>query len=172
MKAGRRTMGICVLLGAGGLLLHAALGLSQPARPGPNPGAGKVLPKLEPYAETRLLMEGLAQANFRGLERILTQQPNEDKAWVFGRGQALLLAETGNLLMLRPPRNDGEPVWFQRASDFRAAAVQLAASMGQRDFQRSRNNLFALANTCNRCHQTFRIPAQIKPFEEQLKVSH
>ena len=74
--------------------------------------------------------------------------------------------------MLRPPRNEGEPVWFQRASEFRSAAVQLARSLGQKDFERSRANLHALAGTCNRCHQTFRIPVQIKPFEDQLKVGH
>jgi hypothetical protein len=129
------------------------------------------MPKLEPFAETKLVMEGLAQANFRGLERILAQQPTEEKAWIFGRGQALLLAETGNLLMLRPPRNEGEAAWFQRASDFRSAAVQLASSLGQKDYQRSRANLLTVANSCNRCHQTFRIPVQLKPFENQLKVS-
>ena len=33
--------------------------------------------------------------------------------------QALLLAETANLLMLRPPKNQGQPVWFERATDLR-----------------------------------------------------
>jgi hypothetical protein len=141
--------------------------------PAPPPGQNpqRIVPKLEPFAETKLVMEGLALANFRGLERILNQKPQEEKAWVFGRGQALLLAETGNLLMLRPPHNEGEPLWFQRASDFRAAAVQVAASMGVKDYERSRENLFRLADTCNRCHQTFRVRVQIKPFEEPLKVS-
>ena len=32
-------------------------------------------PKAEPVAETRLLMEALNQANFRGLERLLKDQP-------------------------------------------------------------------------------------------------
>src|SRR4051794_33113135 len=60
----------------------------------------KVSPKLEPVAETRLLMEGLAHANFRGIERILKEKPAEAQAWTFVRGQALLIAETANLLML------------------------------------------------------------------------
>lgn len=183
MTTRRRALVICLLLGSG-ILLHTALGLSQPP-PGPYPyppqqmppppvpgqNPNKVLPRLEPYAETRLLMEGLAKANFRGLERILSQKPQEEKAWVFGRGQALLLAETGNLLMLRPPRNEGEPIWFQRASDFRSAAVQLAASLGMKEYQRSRDNLFRLADTCNRCHQTFRVRVQIKPFSDSIEVS-
>src|SRR5258708_2326017 len=64
----------------------------------------KPAPRLEPVAETRLLMEGLNQANFRGLERLLRQKPAEAEAWSFARGQALLIAETGNLLLIRPPR--------------------------------------------------------------------
>src|SRR5262245_45627201 len=76
------------------------------------PQAGrKVVPKLVPIAETKLLMEGLAHANFRGLDRHLKQKPTEDQAWTFARGQALLIAETANLLMLRPPRNEGESAW-------------------------------------------------------------
>lgn len=180
---------------AGWLLLHGAWALSQPpqlqpflpqqapqgpvpgqappgqfpGQPGPN-GPAKVMPKLEPYAETKLVMEGLAQANFRGLERNLSAKPNDNQAWIFARGQALLLAETGNLLMLRPPRNEGEPVWFQRATDFRNWSVYLAQVLAQKDYERSRAALTGLANTCNRCHQTFRIPVQIKPFEDQPKI--
>ena len=76
----------------GVLLLATAVapGHSQPT------GGGKVVPKLEPIAETRLLMEGLAHANFRGLERNLLKNPIDDQAWVFARGQALLIAETSS----------------------------------------------------------------------------
>src|SRR5581483_8687125 len=97
-----------------------ALGLVIPA--GLSQGTIKVQPKLEAIAETRLLMEGLAQANFKGLERLLAQKPSDAQSWTFARGQALLIAETANLLMLRPPRNQGEPVWFERAMDLRKQA--------------------------------------------------
>ena len=60
----------------------------QPTKPQPSTGGGKVVPKLEPIAETKLLMEGLAHANFRGLDRILAKKPEEAQAWTFGRGQA------------------------------------------------------------------------------------
>jgi hypothetical protein len=124
----------------------------------------KLVPKLEPVAETRLLMEGLAHANFRGLERLLRQKPTEGEAWAFARGQALLIAETANLLMLRPPRNKGEQRWFERATDLRSSAAQLARSLGNRDYEGSREDLTALANSCNRCHEAFRTPVRITPF--------
>ena len=66
-------------------------------------------------------MEGLAHANFRGLEKHLTPKPADAQAWIFARGQALLLAETANLLMLRPPKNKGETLWFERHHGYAAA---------------------------------------------------
>jgi hypothetical protein len=143
------------------LLLGSAPGQSQvggPAQP------AKVTPKLEPIAETKLLMNGLAHANFRGLERTLTEKPSEAQAWVFARGQALLLAETANLLMLRPPKNQGQPVWFERSADLRKQATQLAVTISQRDYAASKTGLQQVAATCNRCHQTFRVDAEITPF--------
>jgi hypothetical protein len=120
---------------------------------------------MEAIAETRLLMEGLANPNFRGLERGLAQKPTETQAWVFARGQALLLAETGNLLMLRPPHAAlARPVWFQRASELRRRSVELAQALAKEDYQGSRTAFVELANSCNRCHRAFRVPTEIVPF--------
>src|SRR5712691_11758785 len=102
-----RSAFVCVLL----------LGSAVVPGLGQNTGAGKIVPKLEPVAETKLLMEGLAHANFRGLERNLVKNPIDDQSWIFARGQALLIAETANLLMLRPPRNKGETAWMERSMD-------------------------------------------------------
>jgi len=198
MNMRARALGFVLI---GGVVLHGAWALSQPpsltpyqpgpgqfppgqpgqpgqfppgqapGQPGQNP-QGKLMPKLEAFAETKLIMEGLAQSNFRGLEKILSQKPQENQQWVFARGQALLLAETGNLLMLRPPKNEGEPVWFQRATDYRNWSVYLAQCLAIKDYERSRAALTGVANTCNRCHQTFRVPVQIRPFEDQPKVSY
>jgi Cytochrome C' len=148
-----------VLAGLALALLAGVRGHGQ----APAPGA-KVTPRLEPVAETRLLMEGLAHANFRGLERLLAQPPADAQAWTFARGQALLLAETGNLLMLRPPRNQGQPVWFERATELRGQATKLALALAQRDYAASRAGLQQVAGTCNRCHHTFRVDVEIAPF--------
>jgi|ERR1043165_4076301 hypothetical protein len=149
------------------LMLIGALLFGAATLPVIGQGAGrpKVVPKLEPVAETKLLMEGLAHANFRGLERHLTKNPIDDASWTFARGQALLIAETANLLMLRPPRNQGENVWFERAMDMRSQAQQLAQQAGKKDLERSKAAMQSLATSCNRCHQTFKIPVEIVPFQ-------
>jgi hypothetical protein len=138
------------------LLLTASAVPQQPARPQP--------PKLEAVAETRLLMEGLAHSNYRGLERLLRQKPEDVEDWAFIRGQALLIAETGNLLMIRPPRNPGEVAWMDRAAGLRTAATRLARAAGDSDYPKSRAAFVAVADSCNRCHQTFRVPVELKPF--------
>ena len=120
-------------------------------------------PKQEAVAETRLLMEGLNQANYRGLERLLKDKPADVEAWTFARGQALLIAETGNLLMLRPPKR-GQDAWLDQAAELREAASALARAAAKRDYERSRNAFRDLAGTCNRCHQSFRVNVRLEPF--------
>src|SRR4051812_16279447 len=108
------------LLGAACLLAPGAL--SQVGK-----GAAKATPRPEPVADTKLLMEGLAGANMRGLSKQLREKPADGDGWTFARGQALLLAETGNLLMLRPPRTGtGQDTWLGHAGDLRDAAEKLA----------------------------------------------
>lgn len=140
--------------------------LTSAVVPGLGQNAGKVVPKLEPVAETRLLMEGLAHANFRGLERNLKKDPIDDQSWTFARGQALLIAETSNLLMLRPPKNQGETAWMERSMDMRAQALQLAQHLAKKDLEKSKAGMQALANSCNRCHTSFKAPIQIVPFPQ------
>ncbi len=153
-------MGLLRLSGA--LLVPALLlGAGRERLPPPT----KVEARLEAIAETHLLMEGLADPNFHGLERLLAEKPAEAQAWAFARGRALLLAETGNLLMLRPPKGtQAQPIWFQRAIDLRRQATELAQALAKKDFPGSRAALVEMANSCNRCHQAFRIPTEIVPF--------
>jgi hypothetical protein len=132
-----------------------------------DPSASKIQPKLEPVAETKLLMEGLAHANFRGVERLLQQKPADARTWTFVRGQALLIAETGNLLMMRPPKTSGQAAWFDRAIELRSTAQQLAKAASAQDLERSKSLLVSLASTCNRCHQSFRVGVEITAFDDK-----
>ena len=129
-------------------------------------------PKTEPrpsrVAETRLLMEGINQPNFQGLEHLLRKKPAEADAWTFARGQALLIAENANLLMLRPPRERraGTPGWNGPPS-LRESATTVARAAANRDYEGSRAGLAELANVCNRCHQTFRVSVRVTPFADE-----
>jgi hypothetical protein len=145
-------------------LIAGAPALTQ--QPSGNPPPADKPVQLEPVAETRLLMEGLNLPNFRGLDRLLRERPKDAEAWKFVRGQALLIAEAGNLLLLRPPRSKGRQTWFSRAAELRDAGRRLAESAAARDYARSRADLVSLANTCNRCHHSFRVKVEVTPFAE------
>jgi hypothetical protein len=148
------------------LVLTTSVLVSAEAAPEKIKAPAKVVPKFDAVAETGLLMEGLALPNYRSLEKNLKDRPGDAETWAFVRGQALLVAETGNLLMIRPPRNNGQDAWFQRATELREAAAALAKSAGGRDFDRCRAALLNVANSCNRCHQTFRVPVRVGPGAE------
>ena len=151
--------------------LFAILVLAAPnATPQSLPAPTKIQPRLEPIAETRLLMEGLAHANFRGVERLLQEMPTDSKNWTFARGQALLIAETANLLMLRPPKSQGQPAWFDRAMELRTNSQNLAKTIASQDYERSRAGLIGLSKTCNGCHQTFRVPVEITAFAKKVET--
>jgi hypothetical protein len=168
MRHIRRSLGLAfvVLLGAVVMTGGAAPQRKMPEQL-PHPDAPRFVPKFEALAETKLLMDGLTQSNYNALEKHLQGKgPQDGDTWAFARGQALLIAETGNLLLLRPPRNEGRDTWMRRASDMRQSAANLAHRLKNRDLIRSRDTLTDLANKCNNCHQSFRVPARIGPKAE------
>lgn len=140
------------------LILLTAAGVSPqgPARRPP--------PRLIPKASAGLLMRAMNAPNFTALGKRLRDKPADEEAWPFMRGQALLIAESGNLLMLRPPGNAGDTAWLRRCAELREAAGGLADALRQRDYLRSRAGLVATANTCNRCHRDFRVAERVVPF--------
>lgn len=150
----RRIAGFVLVAG----LCLAGPVLSQPARQ-------SAAPRLEPVAETKLLMEGLAKPNFDAVCDKLKDKPADNDTWQLARGQALLLAETGNLLLIRPPKTrQAQDTWLARAGEFRTAASQLARAAGDRDYTVARAAVAAVTNTCNRCHESFRVPVRLTPF--------
>jgi hypothetical protein len=154
-----RFCGAAVVVGVA-CLVAAPDGQSQPM-------PKKAPPKLEAVAETRLLMEGLADPNLKGLGQLLKDRPKDTEAWSFARGQALLVAETGNLLMLRPPKGrDAQDTWMALSGELRDKATVLARATAAKDYVQSRAALAATANTCNRCHQTFQVNVRVNPFPD------
>lgn len=132
---------------------------SQPAK--------KAIPKPEPVAETKLLMEGIANPNTKALSKLLATKPKDAEAWAFARGQSLLLAEAGNLLMMRPPKTKAsEDSWLTHAGDLRESATALARAAAAKDYLQARTALAGVANACNRCHHTFRVGVRVDPFAD------
>lgn len=144
------------------LLVACALFAVAPASRSQAPRSEAVAPKLEPVAETKLLMVGLNKPNFDGLGKMFRQKPADADAWEFARGQSLLVAESGNLLMLRPPQGKAaQDAWLSRSQDLRDAGTKLAKAAGEKDYVAARAGMAKLANVCNKCHETFRVPTRV-----------
>ena len=135
----------------------------------PTPGSAQraatttFTPRFEAVAETRLLMEGMVHSNFRSLDKLLKNKPADRETWVFARGQAILVAESGNLLLLRPPKGTGRDPWMKLAMEMRTQAVTLARAAAAKDHAKSVQGLADLKASCIRCHQTFRVDVKLDP---------
>lgn len=152
---GARVVGPLAVFGAACLF-------APPAHPQP---MIKAPPMLVPIAETKLLMAGIADPNLKGLGKILKDKPTDPQAWAFARGQALLIAETGNLLLLRPPKMKvAQDKWTTLATELREAGAALGKTAAAKDYLGSRSGLARLANACNRCHTACGVPTRVNPF--------
>ena len=135
----------------------------------PTPGAAQrpattaFAPRFEAVAETRLLMEGMVHTNYRSLQKLLKNKPPDRETWVFARGQAILVAESGNLLLLRPPKGTGRDPWMKLAMDMRSQAVTVARAAAGKDHAKSVQGLADLKASCVRCHETFRVDVKLDP---------
>jgi len=118
----------------------------------------------EPVAKTLLLMRGINAPNMDGLASMLRRKPQTPEAWNLIGAQALLIAENGNLLLLRPPRKKGHDNWLELAVRLRTKGKELAEDAEGQDYASCRTDLKELANTCNRCHRAFNVSLRVNPF--------
>lgn len=161
-----RTIRPALTLLLAGLVTTAVLAQQPKGRPATSASSQpdkKETPKFAVVADTKLLMEGINLPNFRGLEDLLRKKPADEEVWAIVRGQSFLIAESGNLLLLRPPRSGGQDAWYRRATELRTAAAALGRAAAEKDFEACRNGLTELTATCNRCHTTFRVPVRFGP---------
>lgn len=113
-------------------------------------------------------MAGIAEPNLRSIGQLLKNKPKDAEGWTFAHGQALLVAETGNLLMLRPPQGrDQQNTWMAFSAELRENGTSLGTALVAKDYLQSRAALATTANTCNRCHQSFKVAARVNPFPDE-----
>lgn len=165
-----RRLGVFVL-GTPLLLLGSTAPGQDPASPKrPEPTARmQSRPQLEPMAEVKLLMQGINLPNWHGLEEQLANAPQDAEAWRLIRGYSLLIAENGNLLMMRPPRRLSEDRWLSAAERLRASARRLALAAERQDYSQCLTRLRDLAASCNQCHREARVSVEIAPFKNQAQ---
>jgi hypothetical protein len=118
-------------------------------------------------AKPKLLMDAINEPAFLWLNQTLRGRPTDNRTWQHLSDEAQLVAENGNLLLLRPPQGKKAGAWLDRATALRLQAVHLNQAADKHDFPAARKALIALTGTCTRCHKQFGVPVDVTAFDVQ-----
>ena len=84
-----------------------------------------------------------------------TDPPTDDKGWTAARNQALLLAESGNLLMVGTRVRDNNN-WMRMSRAMVDAAALAAAAAGKKDAKALEAATDSITVACMECHRPYR----------------
>lgn len=99
-------------------------------------------------------MEYVFQPTYKRLKQSLAGEPADKNAWKGIKSDALILAEGGNLLLLRTPKEDAE-VWRELSTAVRESGGNLYQSAKRQDRKSARQYYELMLNNCNACHDKF-----------------
>jgi cytochrome c553 len=113
-------------------------------------------PTAKPVGSILQLMQGIVVPASNAIFRIPNETPKNDKEWAAVQSNALVLAESGNLLML-PGRakDDGEWMKDSRALVDAGAAAFEAANAKDEDALTEIGD--KILTTCSTCHQKYEL---------------
>ncbi len=99
-------------------------------------------------------MEYVFQPTFGELKKAMQEKPKDKKGWFAVKSGALILAEGGNLILLRGPQDDRE-AWNRYAIAVRLHGGELYRAAQKQDFEAAPKHYTAMVKSCNACHQQF-----------------
>ena len=100
-------------------------------------------------------MEYVFEPSYKQLKASLAAEPQEKADWKPVKGGSMVLAEGGNLLLLREPEEGDLKTWQDLSVAVRADAGQLYAAARERDYTAARSAYLAMLKNCNACHREF-----------------
>jgi hypothetical protein len=111
-------------------------------------------PTPTPVATTAEIMRGVVVPTSNAVFEAAGQAPQTDAAWAALRMQALILAESGNLLMVGKRARDGRE-WMQRSAALRDAAEAIVKAVDARNAVRLAEMSDQTYDTCEQCHVSY-----------------
>ncbi len=145
--------GLCVLLT--GLFAIATSTLNTSASAGYSPlisaADGEVVPVEDSMHE---FMEYVFQPTYLRLKQSMAAAPADNKGWKAIKSDALILAESCNLLYGRKPEEHGED-WVGHATASKEQGAKLYGAAKAKDFEAATSAYKAMLNNCNACHKQF-----------------
>lgn len=99
-------------------------------------------------------MEYVFQPTYRRLKESIASEPTDNKGWKAIKSDALILAESCNLLFVRQPEEDSAD-WTRHAAASRDAGAGLYAAAREKNFASASQAWKKMLTNCNSCHQQF-----------------
>ncbi len=103
-------------------------------------------------------MEYVFQPTYKSLKTAMAKskdaETKDDATWKSIKSGSLILAEGGNLLLLRGPQ-DERAKWIEHATAVRRIGGELYQAAKKKDADKSQQLYRTLLDNCNSCHQQF-----------------
>jgi len=99
-------------------------------------------------------MEYVFQPTFKRLKPVMAAAPADNAGWKTIKADALILAEGGNLLLIRQPKEDAAD-WLKHSVQVRDFGGELYRAAKAKDYNSARKHYASMVQNCNACHQQF-----------------
>jgi len=99
-------------------------------------------------------MEYVFQPAYKRLKPLMAAAPADNVGWKGIKGESMVLAEGGNLLLGRLPEKEGA-AWAELSVAVRETGGQLYQAAKKKDFAAAKEHYEAMLKKCNACHRKF-----------------
>jgi hypothetical protein len=111
-------------------------------------------PTFQPVGTVRQIMLGIVMPASDVIFAVPGQAPKDDKEWATVQNSALMLAETGNLLML-PGRAKDKGAWIKNAKALVEAGSEAFKAANAKDAKALEDIGNKIDETCEACHALY-----------------
>ncbi|HEV3386267.1 MAG TPA: hypothetical protein VG097_15710 [Gemmata sp.] len=148
----RRLLLALFFLGAGTWCVYGGLSKTQTRNETDNPPTKNGIVPVD--ASMHDFMEGVFQGPYRRLKAAIAAEPKDNPGWKTIRSEAIILAEGGNLLLMRKPEKDAEK-WSEYSIASRDAGTELFKAAKKKDYAEAKKAYEKMITHCNACHKQF-----------------
>jgi hypothetical protein len=99
-------------------------------------------------------MEYVFQPTYQRLKKTMAEAPSDNAGWKGMKADSLILAEGGNLLLLRKSKENTDD-WTQHSIAVRDVGGKLYRAAQSKDYAAARQHYETMITNCNACHQQF-----------------
>lgn len=137
-----------LLLVAAGWLWSESLSVQAAPPVGTSDAAEPVEPDMHEF------MEYVFQPTFKRLKPAMANAPADNQGWKAIKADALILAEGGNLLLIRQPKENATD-WAKHSVQVRDCGGQMYRAAQAKDYINARKHYESMVQNCNACHRQF-----------------